>query len=64
MLIRHTETVCRTEPIGLRVRQSIFARRAGVASVDVALVARGFTRISDLEAETSSALATTLLGPL
>jgi putative membrane protein len=64
VLIRHTETVLRTEPIGLRVRQSIFARRAGVASVDVALVARGFTRISDLEADDVHALATTLLGPL
>ena len=64
VLIRHTETVLRTEPIGLRVRQSIFARRAGVASVDVALVARGFTRISDLDAGDVHALATTLLGPL
>ncbi len=64
VLIRHTETVLRTEPIGLRVRQSIFARRAGVASVDVALVARGFTRISDLDAADVHALATTLLGPL
>ena len=61
VLVRHTETVERSAPIGLRVRQSIFARRAGVASMDVALVARGFTRISDLAAHDVVPLARTLL---
>ena len=61
VLVRHTETVERSAPIGLRVRQSIFARRAGVASVDVALVARGFTRISDLAETDVAPLARTLL---
>ena len=59
--IRHTETVERSTPIGLRVRQSVFARRAGVASIDVALVARGFTRIPDVDANNVEALAAQLI---
>ena len=62
VLVRHTETVERSEPIGLRIRQSVFARRNGVASVDVALVARGFSRISDMAATDVQTFATTLLG--
>ena len=64
VIVRHSETVDRDEPIGLRVRQSVFARRAGVASMDVALVARGFTRISDMDAADIESLAVALLGPL
>ena len=63
VVVRHSETVDRHEPIGLRVRQSVFARRAGVASMDVALVARGYTRISDMDAADIESLAVALLGP-
>lgn len=61
VLERRTQTVDRRYPIGLRVRQSVFARRAGVASVDVALVSRGYTRISDMAADDVEALTRTLL---
>ena len=56
-------TVCwnRRYPIGVRVRQSVFARRAGVASVDVALVSRGYTRIPDMAADDVEALTRILL---
>ena len=64
VIVRHSETVDRHQPIGLRVRQSVFARRAGVASMDVALVARGYTRISDMDAADIEPLAIALLGPL
>lgn len=64
VLIRHTETVERSSPIGLRVRQSIFARRAGVASVDVALVSRGFSRVADMAAGDVNSLAHLLLPEL
>ncbi len=61
VLERRTQTVDRRYPIGLRVRQSIFARRAGVASVDVALVSRGHTRISDMGAHEVEALTRAVL---
>ena len=61
VVVRHTETVDRTTPIGLRVRQSVFARRAGVASLDVALVARGFTRVPDVGAGDVQRLAAQLV---
>lgn len=61
VLERRTQTVDRRYPIGLRVRQSVFARRAGVASVDVALVSRGHTRISDMAADEVAALTRAVL---
>jgi putative membrane protein len=61
VLERRTQTVDRRAPIGLRVRQSVFARRAGVASMDVALVSRGYTRICDMAAGDVDELARTLL---
>lgn len=61
VLERRTQTVDRRFPIGLRVRQSLFARRAGVATVDVALVSRGHTRISDMAADEVEALSRAVL---
>lgn len=67
-LVRRTEVVGRADPIGMRVRQTYVQRRAGLATVEVALVAGSATTISDMAAAEVAALATDLLprvaGPL
>jgi putative membrane protein len=62
--VRRTETVQRDQPIGIRVRQSLLARRAGVATMEVALVARGHTTISDMAADEVVELAASLIPAL
>ncbi|MGH9244930.1 MAG: PH domain-containing protein [Acidimicrobiales bacterium] len=60
-LVRRTDAVRRLPPIGFTLRQTFFQRRAGLATVDVAMAAGKPIRVADLDAAGAADLAARLL---